>query len=67
MTQRICHQYPIRREPWFLAQVVLPRDLKSHEADRLCAFVMTLAQPDREVWDCFIGRDTSSTSNGITK
>lgn len=33
--------YPLR--PDFLAQVVVPRDLKADEARRLCAFVMTLA------------------------
>lgn len=33
--------YPLR--PDFLAQVVIPRDMKSDEARRLSAFVMTLA------------------------
>lgn len=33
--------FPLR--PDFLAQVVIPRDLKADEARRLCAFVMTLA------------------------
>jgi len=33
--------YPLR--PDFLAQVVVPRDLKADEARRLCAFLMTLA------------------------
>lgn len=33
--------YPLR--PDFLAQVVIPRDLTSEEARRLCAFLLTLA------------------------
>ncbi len=33
--------FPLRDD--FLAQVVVPRDLKANEARRLCAFVMTLA------------------------
>ena len=33
--------FPLR--PDFLAQLVIPRDLKSEEAKRLCSFVMTLA------------------------
>ena len=33
--------FPLRTD--FLAQVVVPRDLKAEEARRLCAFVMTLA------------------------
>lgn len=34
-------EYPLR--PDFLAQVVVPRDMKADEARRFCAFVMTLA------------------------
>ena len=34
--------FPLR--PGFLAQVVIPRDLTTAEADRLCAFIQTLAQ-----------------------
>jgi hypothetical protein len=33
--------FPLRED--FLAQLVVPRDLKASEARRLCAFVMTLA------------------------
>jgi len=33
--------YPLRSD--FLAQVVVPRDLKTDEARRLCGFIMTLA------------------------
>jgi hypothetical protein len=33
--------FPLRDD--FLAQVIVPRDLKVNEARRLCAFVMTLA------------------------
>ena len=35
------YDYPLRSD--FLAQVVVPRDLKSDEARRLCGFIMTLA------------------------
>lgn len=34
--------FPLR--PGLLAQVVIPRDLTKSEADRLCAFIQTLAQ-----------------------
>lgn len=44
-TPRCCYEYPLR--PNFLAQAVLPRNLTSQEAARLCAFIMTLAQPDK--------------------
>lgn len=33
--------YPLR--PGYLAQVIIPRDMKKVEAARLCAFIMTLA------------------------
>lgn len=36
--------FPLR--PGYLAQVVIPRDLTKAEADRLCAFVMSLAQKE---------------------
>ena len=44
--KRMCFDYPLR--PGFLAQVVLPRDMTSAEATRICAFIQTLAQTDRE-------------------
>jgi cytochrome c1 len=49
MTKRFCYNYPIRREPEdFMAQTVLPSDLTAKEAKRLCAFIMSLAIPERE-------------------
>ena len=39
----ICHQFPLRAN--YLAQVVLPLNLSKAEADRLCAFVMSLSHP----------------------
>lgn len=41
---RMCYDFPLR--PTFLAQAVLPRDMTSQEAARLCAFIMALAQPE---------------------
>lgn len=41
---RMCYDYPLRNGPiTFTAQVVLPRDLTAFEAERLCAFIKTLA------------------------
>lgn len=37
----LSHAFPLRQD--FLAQVVLPRDLKADEAKRLAAFIATLA------------------------
>lgn len=45
VTQRIYYEYPLRRDPWFWAQVIVPRNMTTKEADRLCAFIMTLSQP----------------------
>lgn len=42
-TPRHCYEYPLR--PDFMAQAVLPRNLTAQEAKRICAFIMTLAQP----------------------
>lgn len=36
--------FPLR--PTFLAQVVVPRDLTTDEAERLCALVTALAVPE---------------------
>jgi hypothetical protein len=44
MTAQMAYPFPIR--PKFLAQIVIPRDLTKEEADRLCAFVMSLAAPE---------------------
>ena len=42
----LCHGYWLHtRKPPFLCQIVLPRDLTSLEAERLCAFIMTLVVP----------------------
>lgn len=46
MTPSICNDYPLR--PDYLAQVVVPRDMTELEAERLCAFIKTLARPDRD-------------------
>ena len=51
----VCYEYPLRLNPWWMAQVVLPSDLTSQEAERICAFILTLAQP------------SSSTSEGSGK
>lgn len=46
MTHRECYEYPLRHWPnLWMAQVVLPLDLTKEEAERLCAFIMTLPQP----------------------
>lgn len=42
----MCFEYPLRRHPMFMAQVVLPLDLTAQESERLCAFIKTLAQPE---------------------
>jgi hypothetical protein len=54
---RICHEFPLREK--FLAQAVLPRDLTAFEAAKLCAFVMTLVQPDMPS-----GMETTATVTG---
>lgn len=38
----LCLPFPLR--PGYEAQIVIPRDLTRSEADRLCVFVMSLAQ-----------------------
>ena len=43
MTQALVLPFPIR--PKYLAQIVVPRDMTKQEADRLCAFVMSVAAP----------------------
>jgi hypothetical protein len=40
----ICHQFPLR--PNYIAQVVVPTDLTREEADRLRAFLMSMAVPE---------------------
>ena len=44
MTKQICLPFPIRRD--FIAQIIVPANMTQDEADRLCAFVMFLAQPE---------------------
>lgn len=36
--------FPLRRG--YIAQIVIPRDMSSEEAERLCEFVMSLAQSE---------------------
>lgn len=43
---RWCYEYPLR--PDFTAQVVLPRDLTTAEAKRLCAMIETLPLPEEK-------------------
>lgn len=38
--------YPVPLRPNFIATLDLPRDLTKQEADRLAAFIATLAQPE---------------------
>ncbi len=40
----LCFEYPLR--PDYLAQLVLPRDMTKSEADRLCALIRSLVQPE---------------------
>lgn len=44
-TQTLVLPFPLRKG--YLAQVVVPRDLTKDEAERLSAFVTSLAQPER--------------------
>ena len=44
MNEHICLPFPIR--PDFLAQIVAPINMTKDEANRLCVFVMCLAQPE---------------------
>lgn len=39
----LCMPFPIRSH--FMAQIVVPRDMTAAEAERLCVFVRTLAEP----------------------
>jgi hypothetical protein len=41
MIETLCMPFPLR--PGYLAQVVVPRDMTRDEAERLCAFVNSLA------------------------
>lgn len=45
MTARLVYDFPIRPNQW--AQIVVPRQMTKEEAARLCAFVMSLALPDK--------------------
>jgi hypothetical protein len=48
-SRRACYEYPLRFKPnLWLAQIVVPQNLNSKEANRLCAFIMTLVQPKTE-------------------
>lgn len=40
----VCLPFPLR--PGYLAQVLVPADMTRAEANRLEAFIMSLAQPD---------------------
>ena len=42
----MCYEYPIRTNPMFMAQVVVPLDLTAAEARRLCAFIQATAMPE---------------------
>ena len=44
-TSALALQFPLRGGR-YVAQLVIPRDMTKDEADRLCAFVMSLAKPD---------------------
>lgn len=46
MTPSICNDFPLR--PDYLAQIVVPRDMTEREAERLCEFIKSLVQPDRD-------------------
>lgn len=39
----IANDYPLR--PDYMAQIVVPRDMTEREAERLCEFIKSLAQP----------------------
>lgn len=39
----LCYEFPLRLP--FMAQIVVPRDLTSEEAERLCAFIRALTVP----------------------
>ena len=43
--QCLALDFPLR--PDFMAQVVVPRNLTAAEAKRLCAFLLTLPQPEK--------------------
>ena len=47
MTRSLVLPFPMRGKS-YLAQVVVPYDMTKAEADRLCAFVMSLAVPESE-------------------
>ena len=48
-TPRWCLEYPLRK--YFIAQVVVPRDITYLEALKLCAFIKTLVAPGSEQSD----------------
>lgn len=43
-SQSLALPFPLR--PNYLAQIVIPRDMTKMEADRLCAFVISLARSE---------------------
>jgi hypothetical protein len=43
-TRSICLPFPLRKG--YLAQILVPMDMTKAEADRLCAFVQSLAKPE---------------------
>jgi hypothetical protein len=48
LSASLCHQFPLRAK--YTAQVVVPRDMTKQEADRLCAFVVSLIAPIKSVY-----------------
>lgn len=46
MTRNLTLPFPMRER--YLAQLVVPDDMTKDEADRLCAFVMSIAVPENE-------------------
>jgi len=42
-TAALCYDYPLR--PNYIAQLVVPRDMTTAEAERLCKFINALVMP----------------------
>lgn len=48
MNQTTSLALPFNLRPGYLAQIVVPLDMTKQEAERLCAFIKSLAQPEQE-------------------
>lgn len=63
-TKSVCNDFPLRLD--YLAQVVVPRDMTAQEAERLCEFIRSLAQPTTQFGDPVMDIDDENLNLHLT-